>query len=88
MPSNRTVAQPTVTSGVTDITADAQRALSRAAYEARKTTIAGLQATKDQFKAELDQLNLDRTAIVAKSRELASAMDRLDDRIAELKSGG
>lgn len=88
MPSNRTVAEPTISAGVTDVTVEAQKALSRAAFAARKQTIANLVELKSQVKAELDDCN-QRIAMHRETARVAQAqIDKIDEAIQAAKASG
>lgn len=88
MPSNRTVAEPTISAGVTDVTEQTQRALSRAAFEARKQNIASLNQLKAEVKAELDSQNALLAEHRAKARELQTQIDKIDEAIEAAKANG
>lgn len=88
MPSNRTVAEPTISAGVTDVTEQTQRALSRAAFEARKQNIASLVELKSQVKAELDDCNHRISMHRETARAAQAQIDKIDEAIEAAKANG
>lgn len=85
MPSNRTVAQPSI---VRDVTDESTRALARAAYEARKQSIQALEDQKGELKDALDNQNAILAEAKAEARNLQRQIDEIDERIADLKANG